>query len=36
MTGQLDIASMLVDQNYDSLEREMGRGLQKKHLGEFG
>ena len=29
LTGQLDIASMFIDQNYDSLEREMGNLLQK-------
>jgi len=32
ISGKLDIPSMLVDQNYDSLEREMGRKLQKQHL----
>jgi hypothetical protein len=34
--GQLDLASMLVDQNYDGIEREVARQMKAKHMKEFG
>ena len=35
-TGALDYAAVFVDQNYDSLEREMGRVMKRKHIKQFG
>ena len=36
VSGALDYASIFVDQNYDNLEREMGRDLKKQHKKRFG
>ena len=35
-SGQIDLAAVFVDQNYDSLEGEDGRAMQKKHIKKFG
>ena len=35
VSGDLDYASVLVDQNYDGLERETGKAMRQQHLKRF-
>lgn len=34
--SSIDFASVFVDQNYDGLERNVGREMKKRHMKEFG
>ena len=36
ISGEIDHASVFVDQNYDSLEIEDGKKLRKDHVKRFG
>lgn len=36
LTGEVDMAAALVDQNYDSLTREEGQKLFREHERQYG